>query len=485
MARTIVLLGLLGATVATAAAASEPVVTVDTSVVGATLSARVLGVNSGTWFGQWRKGLAAGMTASGVKATRWPGGSYGDLYHYSTNTACQGAYLDPNTTFDSFYLDVVKPTKLDLAITLNYGTNAACNGGGDPNEAAAWVAHAKAKGYPVGHWTVGNEIFGWWEPDQHAVAHDAATYASAVANGYYPAIKAVDPKAEVGIVVNAQDPYVQPGWDPIVLANARYDFVEYHWYPQSSGSENDNFLLTQAPGELGAHLAQIETELAAAGRAKTPIFVGEFNSVVTNPGKQSMSITQALFVGEALGVLMQHGVQSADWWLGHGDCRDPSGGGNYSASLYGWQNFGGFQIISDGLPEYGCEQAPFVAINTALPTAQAYKLMSVVALDGEHMYGATISGTTQAKLSAFAMSHLGGEAVVLFNLDQTNPMTVKVAVPGVGSSSEVTTHSYDRAAYDQSKNNVWAGTKTQVLGARTLPMSLTLTPWSMTVVTMK
>ncbi len=81
-------------------------------------------------------------------------------------------------------------SEVDMAITLNYGSNRACDGGGEPSEAGAWVAHAKQRGYRVTYWTVGNEVYGSWEYDLHAHPHDPHTYAQAVRDGYYPAVKA-------------------------------------------------------------------------------------------------------------------------------------------------------------------------------------------------------------------------------------------------------------------------------------------------------
>ncbi|NUJ79148.1 hypothetical protein HUN39_03710 [Methylocystis sp. FS] len=467
------------------AAHAQAMVIINPAQVGATLTNQILGANMGNWFNPTLPGLAAGMTQAGITATRWPGGSNSDLYHLATNSDCFGAYVDPNATFDNFVNYIVKPAGLSLAITLNYGTNAACDGGGDPKEAAAWVAYAKTKGYAVSHWTIGNEVYGTWEKDLHAAPNDPKTYANAVATGFYPAIKAVDPNAQVGVVVDAGDPWGAPNWDQIVLSQAPFDFVEYHWYGQGTGHESDAWLIGSAPSALAQHIATIKRELAAAGKLNTPIVIGELGSVAQNPGKQSMSITQALFAGEVLGEIMQAGVQTADWWIAHGDCRDPLSGGNYASSLYGWQNFGGYQIISDGLPEYGCPNAPTTWRNTLLPTAQAFKLASLVALNGEHILGSTVSGPDAANLRAYAMTNKGGTAVMLFNLGRSRTLQVTIGVTGVTSSSDVTVSYYDRATYDLSRKNIWRGITTTSLGARTLPLTWTLTPWSMTVVQFK
>jgi len=314
----------------------------------------------------------------------------------------------------------------------------------------------------------------------HTPAHDAATYAQAVATGYYPLIKAARPKAQVGVVVN---PGWQPAWDPIVLAQAQYDFVEYHFYAQNPGSESDSYLLDSAPQALTAAITQLKAELATAGHPGTPIFVGELGSVSYNPGKQTTSITQALFAGMALSELMQDGVARATWWLGFGGCSDASSGGNFSSSLYGWQSFGGYMVFSDGLPEYGCTSAPPLALGVRLPTAQALAMISKVAVAGSHMLGVTLSGTPST-LRAYAMTHGTGYALVLFNLDQNNAVPVKVAVTGVAAGAAAATLTYDKAIYDTSQSGVWSGPVTKALGAWSGAVSVTLPAWSMTLVSM-
>ena len=209
-----VLLACLASPVA-AQSGLQATVIIDPTRAGATLTNQILGANTGNWFDPTLTGLATGMTQAGFAATRWPGGSNSDLYHLATNSDCFGAYVSPNATFDNFVNAIVKPAGLALAITLNYGTNGACNGGGDPNEAAAWVSYAKTKGYAVSHWTIGNEVYGTWEKDLHTAPNDPTTYANAVASGFYPAIKAVDPTAQVGVVVDAGDPYGVANWDSI------------------------------------------------------------------------------------------------------------------------------------------------------------------------------------------------------------------------------------------------------------------------------
>jgi hypothetical protein len=224
----------------------------------------------------------------------------------------------------------------------------------------------------------------------------------------------------------------------------------------------------------------VKADLAAAGHADTPIYVGELGSVYSNPGKQTTSITQALFAGQVLGEMMNAGVARATWWLGYGGCSDASGGGNFSPSLYGWQSFGGYMVFSDGTPEYGCSNAPVTALGTLLPTARAFELFSAVARNGEHVLPLTTTG--EASVRAYAATHGAGAAVVLFNLSETKTLQVNLAVTGMASASDVSVTRYDKSLYDRSKNNVWASPVTTDDGPLSLPTTLTLRPWSMNVV---
>ncbi|HEY1253198.1 MAG TPA: hypothetical protein VGF01_00305 [Terracidiphilus sp.] len=94
--------------------------------------------------------VAQFLHSTGMYTVRYPGGdgSYPDLYHWATNSGTH--YQNFNPPPARFY-----PTensmghmaqfldKLGTAvITVNYGSNAAGTGGGEPAEAAAWVAYA-------------------------------------------------------------------------------------------------------------------------------------------------------------------------------------------------------------------------------------------------------------------------------------------------------------------------------------------------------
>lgn len=468
--------GSASATVSVVAAIAYTV-TVNPSSPGKAVTSQLLGMNMGAWGDPTSAAVLPALQAAGIKALRWPGGSFSDDYHWANNTVC-GGYTDGNANFAKFVKDLAIPGSFDVALTANYGSNASCNGPGDPSEAAAWAAAALTDGITVSYMTVGNEEYGSWETDKHPLKNDAATYAAAMtgSSGYYASIKAASPKTLVGVDVNPGD---FATWDPIVLANAKgsYDFVEFHFYAQAPGKEQDTYLVQQAAQELTTQIKLIQKALTGLGEPDMPIYVGELGSVYTNPGKQSLSITQGLFAGQALGELMNDGVARQTWWIGFYNCNGTLG--NFDSSLYGWQNFGGYNIFADGPTDTACAGAG--PVGTMSPTARAFQLFSNVAVTGESVLPATVTGPA-TDLRAYAATHSGGTALALFNVNPTTPMSATVTLSGLSSAKTVTVITYSKAIYDQSQKNVWAAPTTTSLGAQSLPLTLTLDPWSMNVV---
>ncbi|MGA2502283.1 MAG: hypothetical protein ABSH20_31460, partial [Tepidisphaeraceae bacterium] len=135
-------------------------VTVDESSVGPAVTDQLLGMNLAAWYDELSNAGAinTAFETAGIKAIRWPGGSWSDQYHWGYNNG--GALVAPyqcncssatkctaNSTawagygsFAQFVSAIPLAGPYDLALTADYGTNAACTGGGDPNEAAAWVS---------------------------------------------------------------------------------------------------------------------------------------------------------------------------------------------------------------------------------------------------------------------------------------------------------------------------------------------------------
>jgi hypothetical protein len=471
-------------------AVANAVIAVDQSSSGPPVTDQLLGMNLAAWYDVTNStngpAIKDAFQAAGIKAVRWPGGSWSDDYNWETNTEC-GNYANTDDDFTDFVNKLVIPTGLDVALTADYGTGKNCTGPGDPTEAAAWVAESLKLGVTVSHMTVGNEEFGDWETDNHPSPHDPTTYASAVTgiNGYYALIKAASPNTLVGVDVDPDYGYMN--WDQDVMSGAPYDFVEYHKYPETPGQESDSFLVNSGAQFITSKINAIKSDLATWGTPDTPIYVGEIGGPYSSPGKQSWSITQGLYAGQVLGEMMNDGVTRLSWWIGFGNCNGK--GGNDSASLYGWQDFGAYNVFSDGTEDPTCPGAG--SIGTMSPTARAFQLFSNVAVNGENVLTASVTGDT-ADVVAYAATHSGGTALVLFNRNETMSEPVVVTLSGQTTATSVTVITYDKAIYDLSGSptgffpdpagtSTWAA-PTTTTPAATLPLTLTLTPWSMNVV---
>jgi hypothetical protein len=85
----------------------------------------------------------------------------------------------------------------------------------------------------------------------------------------------------------------------------------------------------------------------------------------------------------------------------------------------------------------------------------------------------------------YAATHSGGTALVLFNLNQTASEAAAITLSGQSATTGGTVTTYSKAIYDQSKTNVWAAPTTTTISSQSLPLTLTLDPWSMNVVVLK
>jgi alpha-L-arabinofuranosidase len=89
------------------------------------------------------------LKAAGVGMMRYPGGSYGDGYHWQAGTMTGAGYVAPGTGFDSF-MGTVKSVGAQAILIANYGS-------GTPQEAAGWVQYANiTKGYHDQYWELDN-----------------------------------------------------------------------------------------------------------------------------------------------------------------------------------------------------------------------------------------------------------------------------------------------------------------------------------------
>jgi hypothetical protein len=417
------------------------------------------------------------------RVMRYPGGSAADNYHWQSNMTRDGTTWA--TSFANF-AHVATNTASQAFITVNYGS-------GTSAEAAGWVRSANiTNGLGFKYWEVGNENYGNWETDTNARPNDPFTYATQFKN-YATLMKAADPTIKVGAVAevgensytnyvdhpatNSRTHVAHNGWTPVMLATMKSlgvtpDFLIYHRYAQSPGEENDSLLLQSASSwtDDAADLRQQLNDYLGAAATNIEIDCTENNSVYTNPGKQSASLVNGLFLADSIANAMQTEFNTVLWW----DLRNAQeGGNNNSASLYGWRNYGDYGIADSSDPSS--------AVNR-YPTFYAAKLLKYFARGGDRVVRAT---SDSPLLSAFAALRTSGFLSLLFiNKAATNSVNANISVTGYRVSSNAAVFSYGMPQDNAAGVNNVAGAdiaKTNLVVGGT-NFTYTFAPYSITVI---
>lgn len=434
----------LGALAASSGVAAQ--VTINSFRSRGLVPSTAIGMNSAVWDGHLLDSAVPNMLKSaGVTVMRYPGGSTSDAYHWQTNTTEPNqSYADPSNTFDAF-MGVVQQTGASPMITVNYGS-------GTPAEAAAWVQYANiTKHYGVKYWEIGNEIYGngtygsSWEYDLHS-QKGATAYANNALQ-FIKAMKAVDPSIKIGVVLTVPGDWPDniiaagdPGdWNHTVLSilGTNVDFADQHWYADYAGpgNESDPVLLSNAAQAIPEKVAATRSELVQyAGNkgSSMPIMITETNSVPYNPGRQTVSLVNALFLATDYMNWLENGVTNIDWWTLHNGIVTY---GNNSSSLYGTTQYGDYGVLSSGQSS-GDQTEPDV--NTPFPAY--YGLQMVHNLIGNGGFMLT-SQSDQSLLEVHTVRHADGSvSVMLINKDSAN--TYNVSLKGALFGANATVYTY-------------------------------------------
>jgi hypothetical protein len=415
------------------ASETSATVTVTASQPIVTLPLAMGGVNVAVWDDHLTDaGNAALLQAAGLTLWRFPGGSTADMYLWQSNSCSNGMYTSPKDGIDGL-MAMADAAGAKPLITVNYGSSTAA-------DAAAWVAYAKGKHYGITYWEIGNEVYGNgyygadWEIDSHADHSPTAYAANCLA--YIAAMKAADPTIKVGVVVTMPGNWPdQAGtgsgtggnglenWNDTVLGicGGQIDFVSAHWYAQAPGQEDDQTLLTTQVGLIGGMAQALRAKIdqwCGAHASAVQIQVTETNSVYQNPGKQTLSVVNALFLDCDYLQWLANGAASVSWWA----VRDaPNSGGNLSAALAGTATYGSLGMLSDG-----GGQEP--AANTPYWSYYGAQLLHAFAAGGDALVAAQSS---QASLVSFAAARADGSlSLLLANLDPANACAAQVALTG-------------------------------------------------------
>ncbi|NUP53946.1 MAG: LPXTG cell wall anchor domain-containing protein [Catenulispora sp.] len=430
---------------ATAQAAPAVPVTVDAGTSLGTVPATGVGMNTAVYDSNMNDPAAASLLkAAGIQQLRYPGGSYGDGFHWKTNTMTGGGYVAANTDFDHF-MATANAVGAQPILIANYGS-------GSPEEAADWVKYANVdKHYGVKYWEIGNEIPGnghygsKWEIDQHSDTSPKAYATNLVA--YAKAMKAVDPSVKIGAVLTTPggwpDGITGPGdqadWNHTVLSIAAnsIDFVIVHWYPGAGNGGNGGgggtsaaAMLQTPENQVASMSATVHSLLAtyAGSRASSiPIAITE---TASGPAA-STSQAAALFAPDAYMTWFEHGAFNVDWWDLHNGPGQP-------ATIDGQTDYMDGGVLSSGGCNSGvCEPA----LETPFASYWGIRSISTLAAPGGTMVKAS-SGNPLLAVHA-VRTQTGGLNVMLINKDPANAVTASLSYAGfTPAPGAVTTVSY-------------------------------------------
>ena len=359
------------------------------------------------------------------------------------------------------------------------------------------IAHPTPFGFH--DWEVGNENYGGWENDLHGTsgsglsgtAHDPYTYAQAFAQ-FSVKMRAVDSSIRVGIPAvpgedsygNGTHPATNPnesasqhsGWTPVVLATLQSlgvtpQFLVDHVYPQGPGTESDDTLLqsTGIASSDAANIRKMITDYFGAGGSSIELQMTELNSVASNPGKQSVSLVNALFFADMIGQTARTEFNSCAWWaLRSGE----ETGNNNSSSLYGSRQYGCYGILADGTLNG-------VPVNTAFPPYFTAKLLTNWGRGGDSVVSASsnyyLLTTHAARLAS------GNLALLVINKHPSLDLTAQVSLANfLPGSTTADVFSYGKPN-DTSSTDITTATLSQVGSS----FNATFPSYSMTVMVLQ
>jgi hypothetical protein len=440
-----------------------------------TVAPQLLGVNL-TW---WDTNLNTSATqqmvqSAGLNMFRFPGGSSSDDFHFNAPPTYNGegtdgsmaSFIDSVAGVGMATIDYGSGSPQEAAAFLAYleapvGNSAAIGSGQEWSDSmSSWqTVNWQSAGYwaslraaaPLAHddglnflrldhpapfniqyWEIGNEEYGNWEVDHHTAQHDPATYIG-FAKQFATFAAQIDPTISIGLDVGS------PGndynnWSGNILQQSATQgfmpgFLSDHNYVQAPGSESDSGLLLHTVSDSST---SYDWAVRAAGYAtllldhlgpagyNVHLLATEFNSVYTNPGKQTTSLVNGLFVADSLGVLLETPYDGADVW----DLRNSfDTGNNNSSGLYGWRQGGDYGILGspNGSPPASGADVPY-------PTYFAEQLASKIIQAGGEVVQ---TSSDNSSLSAYSVLEPNGHLdLLVINKSASSTLSEQIQIAG-------------------------------------------------------
>jgi hypothetical protein len=167
--------------------------------------------------------------------------------------------------------------------------------------------------------------------------------------------------------------------------------------------------------------------LGSTNAAGVQVMATEYNSVYTNPGKQSTSLVNGLFVADFIGSLLQSGyIAGLVWNLRNGYLTND----NNNPALYGWRQLGDYGLLGDP----NTTDPPFTGPYIPYPTYFAEQLASKMVTNGGQIVSATSS---YGEVSSYAVLEPNGHLdLMIINKNPDAAVTEQFNLQGFASSGQ-------------------------------------------------
>ncbi len=448
-----------------------------------TVPANLFGINQVAWDGNVNTPTSVGILNDlGNPCLRWPGGSWGDGYHWTNEYRGWGSY-------SADFIALATNTHAQAFIIVNYGSS-------DAGEAAYGVRMFNVTNHcGFKYWEVGNEVGGSWEEDNNTNApwqpHDPWTYAMRFTD-YYHQMKAVDPTIKVGAVADITEdgtsnytnhPVVNPrtgvthnGWTPVMLTYMRSngitpDFLIEHKYAPGDGDTAGLLYFNSWAGDAASLRQMLTDYLGSAGTNVTL----ESTESGTAGNCTSVSLVGGLMYADNVGQIMQTEFDSRLWW----DMRN--GGGaitNSDNALYGWRtNASGF-LVNDGGIVYNLGTP-----TNRYPTYYVAKLLPHFAQGGDRAVTVT---NDYPLLGTYAVQRANGALTLLvINKSAATNLTAALTVRGYVPGSTGVAYSYGMPQDNAAETGIGSpDIATNTLSGMGTNFNLSFPPYSATVLSL-
>ncbi len=285
--------------------------------------------------GEWQAKMLNAVEELNPPVVRFPGGALSSRYDWAdgigpVENRADGLNFnsqpEPMRFGTDEFLELLHRLNAEGMITVNLKQ--------DPAHNAGWVEYIKNKkdsfspAPKIPYWEIGNESYYNGDPSFTTAAEYVRYFI-----GHYQAIKAVDPDARVGAILqvnhigNSHSKNIMPEldtWNRDVAVGLKQagivaDFYGIHFYAPFDAHANDQVnrqALMAAPGVFQAMLLQLKQELQDLG-ALAPMHVTEYGATFLmgmTTWKYNLDFVSGVYLGDMFLTFARNGIRDAYYW---------------------------------------------------------------------------------------------------------------------------------------------------------------------------